>query len=190
MTMMTEQDYRDFTGDPTDPLGDLTIDGCLSWSEQKIQEYLGRYIAFGPYTEILEVSKYGRAYPAAVPVTEVAASADIEMIGDDCMQFSGFWPQYDFIYERECSDYMTKTVAYSGGFTVETAPMALIEAICSLTYYKAHTEYNPSDPQAHATQVRVGDVALGFDARSRRESLDMMVPGMTDLIRGLHLGRL
>jgi hypothetical protein len=193
MPLLTETQYREFTGDQALAWGTLSIDGCLRWAELKLQEYLGRYITRAEREEVLDLDKYGKAYPAAVPVTDISASATdrITMIGDDCMLFD-YSGVDSFIVDRRVwgeGDH-TETVVYTGGFTYDTAPQALIEAICALTYWKAHTKYNPGDQKANATQVRVGDVALGFDARAKRGGLDQMVPGLTVLVKGLHLGRL
>jgi hypothetical protein len=194
MTLLTEQQYREFTGDQSLPISDvLTIAGCLDWAERKLQEYLGRYISSAERTETLDVDKYGKAYPAAVPVTSLPSSAvgSITLLGDDCIVFGDVWGT-DLITDRVSwgdGDH-TETVVYTGGFVYATAPAALVEGICALTYWKAHTRYNPADQKANATQIRVGDVALGFDARTRRGGLDQMVPGLTSLVKGLHLGRL
>lgn len=188
MSLLTPSDYFDFTGDSQSG----RVQFCLDWAEKRLEEYLGRYIQHGQYTETLELNQFGKAYPAAVPVTEVAASAGVSMIGDDCMDFGPQWPEYDMIIERYNGHtvYVTRTVVYSGGFTIVTLPESLREAICGLTFWKLHTKYDPSDPKGSATQIRVGDVALGFDRSTRGNKLEAMVPGITGMIKGLHLGRL
>jgi hypothetical protein len=191
MPLMTDLQYRELTGDGTPATPPLLVDNAILWAERKMQEYLGRYITHGTYEETLELDRYGKAYPAAVPVTSVSASADVTMIGDDCMYFGPQWPEYDMLIERSTLlTYVTRTVSYTGGFTLDNAPTSLVDAICALVYYRIHHTYNPIDQQLFATQIRVGDVALGFDAKTRRKSLDAMVPGITDSVRGLHLGRL
>jgi hypothetical protein len=191
MTLLTDLQYRERTGDGSTTTPPIHLDACLAWGQNRIQEYLGRYLEWGTYTEILELDRYGKAYPAAIPVTEVSASADVTMIGDDCMYFGPQWPEYDMITERSyVPGYDTRTVTYSGGFTLANCPEAILDAICALAYWKAHTRFNPTNAQGMATQIRVGDVALGFDAKTRRTYLDSIVPGITDLISGYHLGRL
>jgi hypothetical protein len=203
MSVVTIEKYRLVTGDNSS--ASATVQSWLDVAEDMVQETLGRYLEHGVYTERLKVWPTRFAYPAAVPVTSVSASADAELydeaslyevspdgntlVGMDWVandhaygafpgQFigNGYEPYYDYA-----------TVTYEGGWTSDTMPQKLQYWIAKLA---RSLDPAVTGRPAGSNLARVGDVQVGYDKGQIVGPLDQFVPGIHKAISGYHLGRL
>lgn len=207
MSVVTEAQYRLIATDSSTATS--AVAEALDSAEAMVQIYLGRYLANGIYTERLKVWPSGFAYPAAVPVTEISASANGEIYDDatlwnvspDDTPFTGFMypdPGYTMghsLVGRAGSGYETYyaygTVQYTGGWDSTTMPYTLIRYICLLAKSLANGGQALNGAAVGgAYMIRVGDVQVNYPPDQVGALLNQYVPGMAAAIRGWRLGRL
>lgn len=207
MSVVTEAQYRLINAD--DSTAASAIAEVLDSAEAMVQVYLGRYLPLDVYTERLKVWPSGFAYPAAVPVVSVPASANGELydeatlwnVSPDDTPFTGFMypdPGYNMGHSlsgRAGSGYETHyaygTVTYIGGWDSSTIPYTLMRYICLL----AKSLLGGGNPFSGAAvggayMIRVGDVQVNYPPSEVGQMLNQYVPGMAGAIGGWRLGRL
>lgn len=166
--------YRDVTGDTTTP--DQTVASRLIRAQRKVEAHLRRPLPLDERTERVRLRDYAGwglfgggsvAYPAATPVV---SATGLRVEGNAVIGAASSWLSWQDGADRYAD------ITYLGGWTAETLPEPIVEAICSL----ARAAGQPSPVPAGATSVRNGDVAVTFAARAAGAQLD---PAVTAALR-------
>lgn len=171
-------------------------------AQRMLQDALGRKLEFGLHVEKVPVWPNGLAYPAAVPIGSVAASAAYSVLDEATLRGvpQGEPPEIVWSEEERRSvnprlgsgyeeRYTYNTVEYFGGWTEDTLPPVLKRSIVRLAH-ALRREFDPDAPIPGASMVRVGDVQVNTRQSDSLGILDQYVPGMSKRLRGFYLGRL
>lgn len=206
MTVLSETYYRSVTGDTSTAAS--AVAEKLEDAERVVQQYLGRTLESGEYTETQKCWPSGFVYPSAIPITSIPASASYQIYDEACLYgcdpddrpFVGFAGLmigdggYSGIGGRIGSGYETHypwtTVIYTGGWTEATIPVILARYICRLTRALITGKPEGGPSVAGATMLRVGDVQVSYPKETIAGMINSFVPGMAIAIDGWWLGRL
>lgn len=182
--LVTYERYVSLTGD--DCTGEYQVTARIERATAALEGRLnGRLLESMERTEVLRVGTDARVYPHAWPVTALPAdaayqidplsNATIRWVWPDDITFN--WPAGNS-YIGWCEPFWA-TVTYTGGYTDETLPPELAEAIAGLAASYA-TAGTPA--LAGATSVRLGDAAVTYGGTGGLAGLDARVPGISDTI--------
>lgn len=145
--LVSTDTYRRLTSDVTTLPGD--VEEALLEAQRAVEEALdGRVLEYGTYTETLPV--YGdRVYPKATPIAEAA--------GNDIVGHSVVVPLNGIFWQKVT----TYDLTYSGGFTTQTLPVALRNAIIATAQDQLQGASSTAYPTG-ATNVKLGDASVTF----------------------------
>ena len=182
MTLLDRYTYRTMSGDMTNL--DSDVDAALIVAQQQLEEALQRgftdanplsstvgtwvgCLEYGSRTEMVRLHQDGRAYPLATPVFSIQ-QPPLAILYDNYVLglFPAANPLWDFLYEPyrygpggSGGDWDTTlpicSVTYTGGYTSDTLPRKLRQAIADLTKVEL-TIFDPT--LAGITEAVVGDV--------------------------------
>jgi hypothetical protein len=182
MPLVTFQQYVTLTGD--DCASEYQVSARVERAVSALEERLnGRILTAGEYTETLQVGHDARVYPHAYPVTSVPvdASYQIDPLSNAALRWvfpsdiTFNWPEDIGLHGEP----YWASVTYTGGYTADTLPVELGDAIVGL----ARSYGSQLSAQlVGATSVRLGDAAVTYGS-SGLSGLDARAPGLGDTIR-------
>lgn len=198
--LISEVTYRRISGDVLTQSPECSA--LIEDATNMVEEYLGRWLEAGTYTEVTKVGPNGVVYPRAIPLSSVPASASYEMrdtatlrgVDPDDTPFVG----WDFLDSDPASGAIVgpavvgyaarqpvTTVTYDGGYTEATLPATLKRYICLLAAaLRAPGQGGAQGVSPLRTTASVGDVSVsGYVDGVMLDSLDEYVPGMTRALR-------
>lgn len=200
MTVVSVDYYRQRTGDSDS--SDSAVVEKLAEAQDMVEEYLGRHLELGEYTESQTVSVLGLFYPAAIPVSSVSASSnanspDIRMLDTTAIQYvnvdDSVFPVWADTPRRRGGYEATElyaTVTYRGGWPQDALPETLGRYLARLARALITGKPEGAAAMAGATTLKAGDVSVTYPAGSVEGMLNFFVPGMSRAIQGYRLGRL
>lgn len=115
--LVSEQTYRRLTHDLRSPVSDVTA--ALAVAQGLVEVRLGRVLGLGEHTESLTVYPSGTVYPTGTPL-----AAGQPGYLDSVTLRVGSGPSSTW------QAHPRTTVTYTGGYTDETLPEPLAQAIC------------------------------------------------------------
>jgi hypothetical protein len=116
--LVSEQTYRRLTGDLRSPVSDVTA--ALSVAQSLVEVRLDRALGLGEHTESLRVYPSSTVYPSVTPLAE---GQDGYLDSCTLQVATGYGYEVWFPYSR-------RRVTYTGGYTDDTLPQPLAQAIC------------------------------------------------------------
>lgn len=175
--LISDADYARVSGDTT-TTGE-TLSDALDDALGLIQDEIGRVLNFGTYLETLKVYRNGSVYPSATPIDEVISPVIDQVSIQGASIYLGYWDPAPLISWTGALPPQV-TVTYSGGYTADTIPTKLRNAIIRAAFNVCHPSPLVGVP-AGATNVHVGDV--GYSGTALR-TLDPLDDGIRRDIRG------
>lgn len=148
--------YIEITGDG-DAAGDL--DAALARAQARAERECRRPFSYGQYSETVFVYPDGCASPSVTPLASIDSPADTFLQGNRV--FLGYLTPSPYLIGGEWTNAFPPQAAitYTGGWTADTLPEDLAEAICRIGFRMLHPVLLPQIP-AGATSAAVGDVHL------------------------------
>lgn len=158
MTLLTNQRYRQLTGDYRTPEDEVTLG--LTTAQREVEEWLRRPLESLERTEDLIVYSNGRVYPKATPVTIVPSGYQIRGNGVVAGPGSGLpWP-------LDTTEAPRLSLTYTGGWTQSTLPRELERAIAETAL--ADLQGPLSEVPVGAKAVSLGDASITFEGSAER----------------------
>ena len=198
MSLLLYPRYVQLTGDTTTAVS--AVEAAILDAEKAAREFLRRPLEFGTYTERLPVHAYGRAYPRAVPVVSVPASASYQVEDSRTLRsvstdaLSGplglaDWGEWE---DAGGADgyrelYGLGTVTYTGGWTAADVPYKVERAIAFMAFGAASPGLSVTSMLPYgAGSVSLGDVSVGFPGGSGvpEEAVDELWAGASAALIG------
>lgn len=175
MSLVTVARYRTITLDTTsDP---ESVSAAIEDAENAVSEYLRRPLSSAERTETLPISRDGKVYPSATPISALGGDdANLTIEGDVVIGVSPDAAAFGWIGSPTTPQ---ATVTYTGGWTAATLPKAVERAIALAAHHQLHSD--PSLVPAGATSVRVGDASVSFG--SGGASTDPLASTMANIRR-------
>ncbi len=149
--VVTYETYVSITGDAS--TASSAVEEALVEAQALVEEELDRPLELEERTELLRLQN-GRIYPSATPILDAPFTID------DGYSLSGVYG--DLVTGPLDSDTPRVLVTYTGGYTAETLPRRLREAICRAAQRHLHPSPLPADLPTGAEAVRVGDVQITY----------------------------
>lgn len=164
------------TGDTTS--ASAVVDPQLAIAQKLVEEYLDRPLEESERTERLRISRDGRVYPRATPIS---AAEGYTIDGSSLAGASptSLFPPFSNLDEDNFAE-----VTYTGGFTSATCPTTLKRAIARLAYALVHP--SPLSVPAGAVAARVGDASVTF--RDPADVEAVLSPGLLRQVRRYRKG--
>lgn len=164
MPLLNSTLYKNVTGDDTTPNFTQYDAG-----QARVEAFLRRPIEQVERTERCRVYPDGAVYPAATPIL----SADGWTIDGPALLSAGAdgfrspWQSPGFTLVEGISRAGYVDVTYTGGWTTDTVPQPVVDALAWETYRYVHPDETPnpvtgSDPAAGATALANGDVSASY----------------------------
>jgi len=202
VSLLTYARYVQLTGDVSTAV--TAVEAALVDSEREVARVLRRPLEYGVHTEQVTVHEHGRAYPRAVPVTSIPASATyiqedtttLHWVTRDDTSLSPVGPA-DF---QEWGDsgwtsgypslYGLATIVYSGGWTLDDSPAGTrvpypVERAIALVAKGMTTPGGFTVNQAANIQsAALGGVSVTYRDNESSGGLDDFWPGATKSIMG------
>jgi len=146
MSLVTEQQYRNLTGDLRTPTS--RVMAALLVAQGVAELRLGRALGYGEYTETLDVWPGLIVYPAVAPL-------DPDQVG-----YIDSSSLYVSTYAYSVTGYSRAQVTYLGGYVDGELPVALQGALSLI----AHEDVNPSGNLINgAKAVSMGDISVTYE---------------------------
>lgn len=192
-TLVTPTDYQRVTGDAG---GADQSQPALNDALQLIQDYLGRQLVYGQYTETLKVYRNNTIYPSATPITSVIspslALVSIQGAGLYIGYYNpapvvdyGDWnaaipPQSTIVYTGGFGPGAEGTV-FPSGFTATPLPHKLYRALCMTAFNVLHPAALAGIPGG-VNSVHVGDI--GYSGTGPLRNFEALDDAVIRLIKG------
>lgn len=147
--LVSEQTYRKLTGDLRSPVSEVTA--ALSVAQGLVEVRLGRALGLGEHTESLKLYPSNTVYPSVTPLAEdqdgFLDSVTLQVESGDY----SVWQAYPRV-----------RVTYVGGWTDETLPQPLAQAICMVA---GHLMSGPSvnSGMNGVKSYSEGDISATYD---------------------------
>lgn len=159
-SLVTYAEYQRITGDTT--TGQSAVNQALADAQQLAEERTSRTWSYGTYDETLLVFPNGLVYPSAVPIESVSIPAGATIRGHG-IAVGSLGPWSDAYIDVPWSGSPRRLdVTYSGGWTVQTLPFTLKQAVASGAYRMLHAVALAGVP-AGAKSVSLGDASISGD---------------------------
>lgn len=192
---LTYARYVQLTGDSTTP--SAQVEAAIPDAEREMVRILRRPLWLDTYTHALPVHAGGRAYPKAVPIATLPASATFQMedpqtfryvVRDSLTGPLGLGDVEEFLdgSSGACGYpelYGLATVTYTGGWTEATMPMAVARGLARLVHAYA-TPTIATELIEGATSQSLGDASVSFKDPVSGDSVDRLSRNLEASLRG------
>jgi hypothetical protein len=168
--LVTYEAYVRVTGDSSSAAS--AVAEALADAQALVEEELERPLELLERTEILDLIG-GRVYPRATPITEAPWTID----GYALTNIDSDW-----ITEPFDSATTQVSVTYTGGYTDETLPRRLRDAIIEMAYSSLN---RPSVSVAYvgAESIRQGDISISYGSKGAGAYIDAIPVSVAKKIR-------
>lgn len=191
-SLVAVDDYARITGDSVSvPTCRPALDDAL----QLIQDYLGRNLVYGQYTETLKVYRNNSVYPSATPITGIVSPVAAGISIQGAAVYVGYWnpvPVIDFNWSGSIPPQVT--LVYTGGFGPGVAgtefpagtaatplPQKLFRALCMTAFNIIHPAALAGIPGG-VNSVHVGDI--GYSGTGPLRNFEAMDDAVIRLVKG------
>lgn len=169
-TLLDAATYQALTGDTATP-----TDAQLAVAQKRVEAFLHRPVPQGTYTHRLRIHRDGVVYPPAQPISDAGAGATVDgpavyVLGSDQFSYASAWLTAGFSLIN-ASPYGGRpaygTLTYTGGWTADTVPQAVLDGLAWETWRAVHPGEVPqpggnSSIAVGATSLATGDVSVSY----------------------------
>lgn len=192
---LTYTRYVQLTGDSTTP--SAQVESAIPDAEREMERILRRPLWLDTYTHALPVHEGGRAYPKAVPIASLPASATFQL--EDATTFRyvvrdsvsgpigpadiGEWFDGNAGACAMPELFGLATVTYTGGWTETTMPMAVARGLARLVHAYANPTIQTELIEG-ATSQSLGDASVSFKNPVSGDAIARLTASLESSLRG------
>lgn len=182
-SLVTPADYAWITLDTTSTTPAVT--GALSDALGLVQDYTGRQLVHGTYTETLRIYRNSCVYPTATPIDSVS-SPNVDLVSiQGAGVFIGYFDPTPVVNYGDWGAAIPPQakITYVGGYTDATLPMKLKRALCRIAYNILHPAVLTGVPGG-VNSVHVGDVGYAAAGSQPLRTMDPLDDGVRADLKG------